>query len=267
MRTITVKYAGECKSCFAPLPVGSEAIYERHVGMWCPACAPTDTEEIREVRQEAHDRKADRYEGWAEKRYEKIKTVLAATDPYAHDWQLLTQPGRVPFRDRIYAQRDKAMASIATADKFAAKAAALRKPPAVAGDAETERQKQRNWVRERLTIGMTVDTAFFGTGTVRKINQKTASIENCGTSRTFTTTVDLSFIIPPRGAEPITPVTPVTPRPPRPTRQERIDAAKALCIGKDQSEIPAEVWATAHGYLAGPARELVISEHWQRYNC
>ncbi len=267
MRPITVKYAGECRKCLAPLPVGSEAIYERRVGMWCPACAPTDTEEIRSVRQDASDRKADKYEGWAGKRYEKIEKVLAATDVYAHDWQLLTQPGRVPFRDRIYAQRDKAMASITTAEKFEEKAAHLRKPPAVKGDADAKRQELREWVRARLVVGMVVDTAFFGTGTVRKINQKTASIENCGTSGTFMTTVDLSFIIPPRGAEPIIPSKPISAKPPRPTRQERIDAAKALCIGKDQSEIPAEVWATAHGYLAGPARELVISEHWQRYNC
>ena len=53
MRAIIVKYDGECRKCGATLPVGVDAIYERHIGVFCPGCAPTDPEEIRAYRQEA----------------------------------------------------------------------------------------------------------------------------------------------------------------------------------------------------------------------
>ena len=44
-------------------------------------------------------------------------------------------------------------------------------------------------------------------------------------------------------------------------RETRIATARAAIEGKARHEVSAEVWADAHGYLAGSARALVISEH------
>lgn len=46
----------------------------------------------------------------------------------------------------------------------------------------------------------------------------------------------------------------------------RIAAAKSAIEGKHPSEVDAETWATAHGYLGGRPRELVVSEHRERYH-
>ena len=71
MREILVKYSGDCAKCGETLEVGAKAVYERRVGIFCSGCAPTDPEEIRAVRQEGADRKADRLQGWADKRIKK----------------------------------------------------------------------------------------------------------------------------------------------------------------------------------------------------
>jgi 2'-5' RNA ligase len=47
----------------------------------------------------------------------------------------------------------------------------------------------------------------------------------------------------------------------RETRTAKIDAAKAQLEGKEQWQVPGSVYATAHGYLAGSGRNLVLSGH------
>jgi hypothetical protein len=65
MRTITLKYGGDCRKCGAELRPGQVAGYEKHVGIFCPGCMPQDREEIRSFRQEAADRYAERLEARA----------------------------------------------------------------------------------------------------------------------------------------------------------------------------------------------------------
>lgn len=48
MRQIIIKYVGDCHKCGTTLPVGSQAIYEKRVGIFCLTCGPTDPEEVRE---------------------------------------------------------------------------------------------------------------------------------------------------------------------------------------------------------------------------
>lgn len=122
MREITVKYSGDCRKCGATLPVGERAIYERRVGLYCVGCAPTDTEEIRAIRQEAADRKADRLEEWAEKREKKASAVLSSHSEIRHDWAFITQPGHIPFRARMIAADDRAYESLNVAKGFRARA-------------------------------------------------------------------------------------------------------------------------------------------------
>ena len=68
MRQIILRYGGDCRKCAAVLAPGQDAVHEKHVGIFCPTCAPTDTEEIRACRQEAGNRRAAKYEKWAAKR-------------------------------------------------------------------------------------------------------------------------------------------------------------------------------------------------------
>lgn len=196
MRTITLKYQGECRKCGAILPEGATAVYERRVGVFCPGCAPTDPEEIRAYRQEARDRKAERYEGWAAKRRERAEATIEGNRTFTGDIALQTQPGHIPLRARIIKQNDRAFESIGVARSMEEKAESLRGPAPVAGDAERRREKRRKIARLWVEKGMKVDTVMWGIGTVTRINRKTATVEGCGQSGTMKTTVELSWIRP-----------------------------------------------------------------------
>ena len=195
MRAIVVKYSGDCVKCGETLEVGTQAVYERRVGIFCPGCAPTDPEEIRAARQEGADRKADRLQGWADKRIKKAAAVFEHNRHYTSDIAFNTQPGHIPIRARIIAQEDKAHKSLEIARGMKARASTLRHVT-VSGDAERKRQARREAVLRWLKVGMTVDTGIYGLGIVAKINKKTATIANTGQSRTYRVNVDLSWLTP-----------------------------------------------------------------------
>ena len=177
MRTIMLRFAGDCRKCGATLPEGDHAVYEKRVGIFCPACAPTDPEEIRAYRQEAADKKADKYETWAENREQKSNAVLNhIRDRYRGDSAFNTQPGHIPERARAIRKEDKALESLNIAKGFRAKAQGLRHVR-VAGDAERKREASRSKCREWLQVGMTVHSPLYGNGEVLKINKKTASVK------------------------------------------------------------------------------------------
>lgn len=199
MRTLTTKYAGECKKCAAKIEVGATVVYERRVGIYCPTCAPTDPEEIRAVRQEAADKKADRYEEWADKRRQKAGALHARNEPFRGDIAFNTQPGYIPERARVIARTEKAWEHSSVAARFDGKAHSLRTGVRVAGDAEARRQAARERVLTWLKVGMKVQTGMLGIGTVKKINKKTATIDNCGQSGTACYPVELSWLTPAEG--------------------------------------------------------------------
>lgn len=175
MRPLRLKYGGECRKCSAILPVGAEAIYERRAGIWCPGCAPTDPDEIRAVRQEAADRKADRLEEWAEKRERKASAVLTSHPQVRHDWAFITQPGHIPLRARMNAADGRAMESLQVAGGFRGRAASLRSGVRIAGDAERRREANRAKAREWVTVGMVYRDPFYGSSRVTRINKNTVS--------------------------------------------------------------------------------------------
>ncbi|MCL4557459.1 MAG: hypothetical protein M1491_02290 [Deltaproteobacteria bacterium] len=189
MRKITVKYAGECHKCHATLEVGTEAMYEKTTGIFCIGCEPKDVEEIRQYRQARADRKADKYEQWAKKRRDKAHAVIEHNKPFTTDIAFCTQPGYLPFRERILKQERKAYQNIEIAKEFEDKASSLRHVR-VKGDAERERQLQRDAIKAVLKPGMEVDTGLYGLGTVKRINKKTATVTKDGSKLV----VDLSFI-------------------------------------------------------------------------
>jgi len=194
MRQITTRYSNACRACGDQIDVGQPAIYEKRVGIFHLACAPNETEEIRTYRQEAAERKADKYDEWAQKRREKAAALDKLNAPFRGDIAFNTQPGHIPERARVIKRTEKIWEHTSTANRMSARADALRSGVRVAGDAERKRQAQRDKIRSLLQVGMQVDTVIFGIGTVKKINKKTATIESCGTSKDYTTTVDLSFL-------------------------------------------------------------------------
>lgn len=195
MRQIIVKYQGECRKCSTTLEVGSSAIYERHIGIFCPDCEPTDIEEIRAYRQEAGNRRADKYEEWADKRKATATVQLNSHPEVRHDWAFITQPGRIPLRDRMNRADARAYESLEVANRFEEKANSLRKVR-VKGDAEKRWQGLRDHNLARLEVGMEVVTGIYGKGIIQKLNKKTAKIGSTGTSGTYTVNVDLAFIKP-----------------------------------------------------------------------
>jgi len=195
MREITTKYDGVCRKCDLPIEAGETVVYEKRVGIFHLGCAPTDPEEIRALRQEAADRKADRLEGWAAKRREKAAALERQNDPYRGDHAFNTQPGHIPERARANSRSERAWEHTKTAQRMEDKAARLR-IVRVKGDAERRREAERERVRQWIKKGMRVFTAIWGEGTVKRVNKKTATIANCGTSGTYTVAVDLSWIHP-----------------------------------------------------------------------
>lgn len=191
MRPITVKYQGECQKCGATLIAGKQAIYERHVGLFCPTCGPKDTEEIRAYRQEAADHKADKYEDWAAKRREKASAQLNSYPEIRHDIAFCTQPGRIPSRDRMNKADGRAFESLQVAEGFERKAESLRHVR-VKGDAEKRWQGLRDLNTNRFKVGDIVECGVYAPGKILKINRKTAKIEG----RFGNFNVDLAFLSP-----------------------------------------------------------------------
>lgn len=176
MRTITLRYAGECRKCSAALAEGQSAVYERRIGVFCPNCAPTDPEVIRDYRQEGADRKAERYEGWAAKRTATATATLRHNERYTGDIAFNTQPGTFPLRERVIRQTDAACDSLAIARNLQDKAERLRHVR-VAGDAERHREKIREAIRPLLHKGQLVFSPMYGEGRIVRINKKTVNVK------------------------------------------------------------------------------------------
>jgi hypothetical protein len=176
MRLLTVKYAGECKKCGASLEVGQEAMYEKSMGIFCVGCEPKEVEEIREYRQEKADRKAARYGEWAGKREQKANAQLNSYPEIRHDWAFITQPGRIPFRERMNRSDAAAFESLNIAGNMRGKAESLRHV-VVAGDAERKRQAYRDKMDSLIQKGSRVSDFVFGDGEVIQICKKSYRVK------------------------------------------------------------------------------------------
>lgn len=177
MRQLTLTYGGECRGCGTALAAGAQGVYEKRVGVFCVPCAPTDPEQIRQLRQEAADRKADRLETWAEKRRGAAEATLAHNrEHYWSDWAFVTQPGPMPARARAIAQDDRALGSLRVAERMERRAAGLRNVR-VAGDRERERQAQREANDERFGKGDRIFTALHGAGTIVSVHKKSYRVQ------------------------------------------------------------------------------------------
>lgn len=69
--------------------------------------------------------RAERLRGWADKRVADANRVLASNPELRHDWAFITQPGRIPERDRMNRADDRAFRSLDKADRMAVRAASI----------------------------------------------------------------------------------------------------------------------------------------------
>jgi hypothetical protein len=167
-------------------------MYEKSMGVFCPGCEPTDPEEIRAFRLAKAERKASRYDGWADKRETEAHRALNSHPELRHDWAFITQPGHIPARARMNAADQRAIESLNKAREMRSRAAGIRHVQ-VAGDAERKRQAKRDALDKVITKGSAVVDAIFGAGIVRGVYKKSYRIEF---SSGFTCARDKSFVRP-----------------------------------------------------------------------
>ncbi len=191
MRQITIKYEGECKKCSNVLVVDTQAMYEKSMGCFCLGCEPKDMEEIRYYRQIKADRKAEKYNEWADKREKKAEAQLNSYPEIRSDIAFNTQPGHIPFRECMNRADNKAYESIGKAKEMRAKAESLNHVR-VKGDATKRQQAERDKNDARFKVGDHVKSWIVGACTILKINKKTYSVQVASSNRTITQ--DKSFI-------------------------------------------------------------------------
>ncbi len=176
MRQLTVKYQGECKKCGQSLEVGQPAMYEKSMGIFCVGCEPKDVEEIRAFRLAKAERKAEKYEEWAEKREHKANAQLNSNPEIRHDWAFITQPGHIPMRAQMIQADDRAFESLNIAEGFRNKAESLRHVR-VKGDAARRNEAKREANDSLIQKGSKVTDIVFGEGTVISIHKKSYRIQ------------------------------------------------------------------------------------------
>lgn len=176
MRELTVKWESECKKCGALLEVGVVAMYEKSMGLFCLGHEPKEVEDIRAFRLALVERKATRYEEWAEKRKVKATATLNSNPSMRHDWAFITQPGHIPARAQMNKADERAYKSLDVAEGMKAKAERLRNVR-VAGDAERRREEVRAALDTVIGKGSRVYDYIFGPGEVIGVYSKSYRIK------------------------------------------------------------------------------------------
>lgn len=191
MRQITVKYGGECRACGEVIDPGESAIHEKRVGLFCIGCEPAEgSEELRQYRQDAIDRRADKLEERASKRRAEAEGLYKRDQHLMSDIAFTTQPGHIPERERIFKRRERAGRLAAEADELQGRATRTR--ARVKGDAAKRDEERREATREWIEPGMRVRHSILGSATVEKVNRKTARVRLDSTGNSYAE--DLVFL-------------------------------------------------------------------------
>ena len=191
IRALGGRWNGEHKGWIVPFEKRQEAEALTGRIIIAPHEAPDDifkpltTEDIRAIRQDRANRKADRLEKWAESRQKKADELDKQTRPFTSDWSFVTQPitpnagGRrfAKFRQKITDKVDKKYALMNEADDLLERAESLREPVLVKGDTAKKRQAKLEFIRSQIKVGDTVTDWIYGEGVISKINQKTYKTE------------------------------------------------------------------------------------------
>jgi hypothetical protein len=164
----------------------------------CRSCWEKRTpEEVRAQRQAKLDKKVARMRKKAERLQKEADSKLAVMDQYRGDIAFLTQPaapGSTFGRQgaKVYARYDKGMELSTEAAKLKEQADWKEKRGvSVKGDAEAQRQLEREKRDKVFTVGSKVYDWIFGDGEILKVNRKTYTIKFASGG---TYTRDKSFI-------------------------------------------------------------------------
>ena len=178
MRQITVRYAGTCAKCGNELQVGQAAVYEKSMGIFCVACEPKDEEEIREYRTIKAEKKAGRLMAKAERLEKEAEAKMSSFNSMRGDIAFLTQPGRIPARERMLRSYDRGIELIQEAKEAKERAEGIMYyKTRVKGDAERERQAKRDANDALIEVGSRVNDLCFGHGIVMRKNKKSYTIK------------------------------------------------------------------------------------------
>ena len=127
------------------------------------------------TQKERWAQRAERYEQMAQSCIAKAESLEAHRHEHERDIAFLTQPGRLPARQRMHDRLRRAYELREKAERHAQKSANLR---AMAsrnkGDAERRREDHRNALD--LAVGTLTDS-IWGRRAVTKINTKTVRLE------------------------------------------------------------------------------------------
>lgn len=194
MRQITIKYAGDCRRCGNPLEVGQAAMYEKSQGIFCLGCEPKDAEEVRQYRTLKAEARADQLIGKAERLEADASRRAAPMERMRGDTAFFTQPGRIPYRDRIFKAYDRAGELFKEARQARERAEGVMiYKTRVAGDAEKRRQAERGALDAVILKGSRVNDPVFGEGEVLGVFKKSYRIKF---DRGFTYARDKSYVRP-----------------------------------------------------------------------
>jgi hypothetical protein len=154
-------------------------------------------DEVRAYRQTKLDKKVARMRAKADRLQKEADIKCAVFDPYWGDTAFWTQPATPSSRfgrqrAKMYERYNKGLALHAEAQDLRKDAgwkeqAGIR----VKGDAERERQQERDERDKVFTVGSKVYDWCFGDGVVKKVNKKTYTIQF---TSGFTCTRDKSYI-------------------------------------------------------------------------
>jgi hypothetical protein len=75
--------------------------------------------------RERREAKAERLREWAGKREVRAAEVFKAGEPFTSDIAFNTQPGRIPFREKLIAREERAFESLAKAQDMKRRAAGI----------------------------------------------------------------------------------------------------------------------------------------------
>ena len=92
--------------------------------------------------------RAANYRTWAAKRVDEATAALSSNPELRHDWAFITQPGRIPERDRMNRRDERAFRSLDKADSMAARADSIERAAARAIYSDDEDAVER--LRERI---------------------------------------------------------------------------------------------------------------------
>jgi len=195
VRQINLKYGGECAKCGNSLEVGSSAMHEKSMGIFCCGCEPTDIEDIRHYRTIKADAKAERIEDRARARLRHAGDIQNSLPEYRHDWAYITQPGYIPGRAKIAQKEEKIYHLHNEAEHLQERADNIRKyKTVVAGDAERRRQRQREALDAILGKGSRVNDVVFGEGVIVSVHKKSYRIKFDHSGNTYAR--DKSYVRP-----------------------------------------------------------------------